>query len=62
MGVPGELMGLYESWKRYGKVAWKELVMPAVKLARDGFPLTKATEQWIGRLTQEELDRFANLK
>ena len=62
MGVPGEIMGFYESWKRYGRVPWKDLVMPSVKLARDGFPLTKATGYELGKLKQELLDRFPNLK
>ncbi|CAN6466000.1 unnamed protein product [Victoria cruziana] len=37
MGVPGELAGLHEAWKRYGRVPWKRLSLPSVELARDGF-------------------------
>ncbi|KAJ7375104.1 hypothetical protein OS493_001838 [Desmophyllum pertusum] len=37
-GVPGEVKGFYEAWKKYGKLAWKELVQPAIDMATNGFP------------------------
>jgi gamma-glutamyltranspeptidase/glutathione hydrolase len=37
IGVPGTVKGLWEASRRYGKLDWKTLVEPAVKLARDGF-------------------------
>jgi gamma-glutamyltranspeptidase/glutathione hydrolase len=36
-GVPGTVAGLWAAHQRYGKLPWKELVMPAVGLAEDGF-------------------------
>jgi gamma-glutamyltranspeptidase / glutathione hydrolase len=36
-GVPGTVRGLALAHKKYGKLAWKDVVMPAVKLAEDGF-------------------------
>jgi len=37
-GVPGSVAGLYEAWKRYGKLPWATLVEPAVALAA-GHPI-----------------------
>lgn len=40
-GVPGTVAGLALAHEKYGKLPWKELVEPAVKLARDGFVIDK---------------------
>lgn len=40
-GVPGEIRGLAHLHSKYGHLPWEQLVMPAVKVARDGFPVTK---------------------
>ncbi|MDJ0939931.1 MAG: gamma-glutamyltransferase [Woeseiaceae bacterium] len=37
VGVPGSVAGLWAAHERFGSLPWKDLVMPAVKLARDGF-------------------------
>lgn len=37
MGVPGEIAGLYKAWSTYGRLPWKPLFDPAIKLANDGF-------------------------
>ncbi|HUS32820.1 MAG TPA: gamma-glutamyltransferase [Kofleriaceae bacterium] len=36
-GVPGSVAGLEALHKKYGKKKWKELLAPAIKLARDGY-------------------------
>lgn len=40
-GVPGAVAGMAEAHKKYGKLAWKNLVQPAIDLARRGVVLTK---------------------
>ena len=42
IAVPGELAASYATWKAYGKLKWKDLVMPAATLAKNGVRVTKA--------------------
>ncbi|KAJ0724172.1 putative aminoacyltransferase, Glutathione gamma-glutamate hydrolase [Helianthus annuus] len=37
MGVPGEISGLHTAWSKYGRLPWKTLFDPAIRLAKDGF-------------------------
>ncbi len=37
IGVPGTVAGLFKAQQKYGKLKWKEVVQPAVTLAKDGF-------------------------
>lgn len=39
VATPGALKALYSAHKKYGKLPWKDLFAPAIKLANDGFPL-----------------------
>ncbi len=41
VGVPGAVAGLYKAHAKYGKLPWKNLLQPAIDLARNGFCLTK---------------------
>lgn len=36
-GVPGTVMGLWQAHQRYGQLAWEDLLLPAIKLATEGF-------------------------
>jgi gamma-glutamyltranspeptidase/glutathione hydrolase len=38
-GIPGVVRGLEMAHRRFGRLPWKDLVTPAVRLARDGWPL-----------------------
>ncbi|KAL4199591.1 hypothetical protein AMTRI_Chr03g51960 [Amborella trichopoda] len=40
VGVPGQVLGLYQVWQKYGKLPWKELVEPAIALAGLGFKIS----------------------
>jgi gamma-glutamyltranspeptidase/glutathione hydrolase len=42
VGVPGTVRGLALAHARFGKLPWKDVVLPAVKLAEDGFVIDDA--------------------
>lgn len=37
VGVPGTVAGLYLAHQKYGKLPWRDLVQPAIDLAKNGF-------------------------
>lgn len=41
-GIPGEVAGFWEAWKLGGKLPWKNLFEPTIKMCRDGFNVTHA--------------------
>jgi len=40
IGVPGSVAGMVYAEQKYGKLTLKQVMAPAIKLARDGYPLT----------------------
>jgi len=40
VGVPGSVAGMVTAEKKFGKLTLKQVIAPAIKLARDGFALT----------------------
>jgi gamma-glutamyltranspeptidase/glutathione hydrolase len=40
-GVPGSVDGMVQAHKKYGKLAWAQLLQPAIDLARKGFVITE---------------------
>jgi gamma-glutamyltranspeptidase/glutathione hydrolase len=55
VGVPGTVAGLFEAHRRFGHLPWKDLVAPAVRLARDGHTLDGVRSRQIAR----EAERLA---
>lgn len=55
IGVPGNPMGLYDLHKKYGKLRWKALFGPAIKLAEKGFQLSG---EWIQK-TRGKKEKFS---
>ena len=45
VGIPGTVAGLHLAWKEHGRLPWKQLVTPAIELARDGFAVTRGLAQ-----------------
>ncbi|KAI3451101.1 hypothetical protein Pfo_007766 [Paulownia fortunei] len=40
VAVPGELAGLQNAWRKYGRIPWKRLVAPAAQIAENGFKIS----------------------
>ena len=57
-GVPGEPKGLYYIHNNYGVLPWSLLVQPAVKLAREGFVVSKDFAKAMDLITKYTGDEF----
>ena len=60
VGVPGSVAGLVYAEKQYGKLSLEKVIAPAIKLARDGFPL--AYEDTQDLKNEEYLGEFPESK
>jgi gamma-glutamyltranspeptidase/glutathione hydrolase len=60
VGVPGTVAGLIYAEKQYGKLSIEKVMAPAIKLARDGFPL--AYEDTQDLKTDKHLSQFPESK
>jgi gamma-glutamyltranspeptidase/glutathione hydrolase len=54
VGVPGTVAGLHLAWKEQGSKPWKDLVAPAIRLAREGFEVSHG----LARSLAGQLDEF----
>ena len=58
VGVPGTVAGLWDAHRKYGRLPWRELLAPAVALARDGFPVGEALSRSLKGI-RSRLERHA---
>ncbi len=56
VGVPGTVAGLYKAHQDRGSLPWADLVAPAVRMAREGIPITYALQSGFSRNSR----RFAS--
>ena len=57
-GVPGTVRGLALAHQKYGRLSWKNVVMPAVRLAEDGFALPASLAGSLNRAVAGRMSPF----
>jgi gamma-glutamyltranspeptidase/glutathione hydrolase len=57
-GVPGSVRGLAMAHKKFGRLAWKDVVMPGVLLAEQGFALSPALARGLTREVAGPMAKF----
>ncbi len=63
VGVPGTVRGLELAHRRYGKLSWRELVAPAIHLARDGFEMDAYVARSLNAIRKDDRSRdYAELQ
>ncbi|XP_064597544.1 glutathione hydrolase 1 proenzyme-like [Liolophura sinensis] len=58
VGVPGQLRGMEMAHNLYGRLPWKDLVIPSVEIARNGFNVTKRNR--LHKIQTTRRKRFSN--
>jgi len=56
VAVPGELRGMQLAHQKYGRLQWRELFQPAIKLANDGFEVTESLSIAINKWKDDVLN------
>jgi gamma-glutamyltranspeptidase/glutathione hydrolase len=57
-GVPGTVRGLELAHKRFGKLPWKDVVTPAVRLAAAGFIMSASLANGLNRQLSSAMGRY----
>ncbi len=55
-GIPGSVAGMAAAHKKLGKLSWREVVEPAIKLAKDGFALDEVGAKDLVEATKKMRD------
>lgn len=53
VGVPGTVAGLFLAHERHGKIAWRQVVAPALELAKNGYELGERQAKTIAWAAQD---------
>ena len=61
VAVPGEVAGLHALHERFGRLPWRDVVTPAVRLARDGFEVGELLPDRLARINPDEHRDLARL-
>ena len=60
-GVPGSVDGMVEAHKKFGTLAWKDLVQPAIDLALKGIPVSEREANSLNEL-RKDLEKYNTIK
>ena len=58
-GVPGTVRGLALAHRKFGRLPWREVVMPAAQLASKGFPLDSGLAHSLNREVEQAMKPYA---
>jgi len=61
VAVPGEVKGLYEAYKKYANLPWKDLIQPTINLCENGYPMTLRMYE-AAQAQKEMIDKDPGLK
>ncbi len=54
VGVPGTVRGLELAHRTYGRLSWRHVLTPSIRLARDGFTVGEALATSLNKILQDE--------
>lgn len=52
VGIPGSVAGIFEIYKKFGSLPFKDLIQPAIDLARNGITVTKNQAEDLNNATE----------
>ena len=61
VGIPGSVAGTFEVYRKFGSLPFKDLIQPAIDLARNGFTITKKQARSLNNAT-ERFQKVNNYK